>query len=137
MATSYSSLNITEKPEYISKLEDDTFMMERTLYPLESMVTTEVITGLLSQSKVEKKYNAFDKDIAVIHFYFGKASTLGKVSTHYSLSPSEYERSLRMSIFNLIANFGGIFGLFLGFSIVSFLEILYWTTVGLASNCAR
>ena len=65
---------MTEKPEYISKLEDDTFMMERTLYPLESMVTTEVITGLLSQSKVEKKYNAFDKDIAVIHFYFGKTT---------------------------------------------------------------
>ena len=128
---------MTEKPEYISKLEDDTFMMERTLYPLESMATTEVITGLLSQSEVEKKYNAFDKDIAVIHFYFGKASTLGKVSTHYSLSPSEYERSLRMSIFNLIANFGGIFGLFLGFSIVSFLEILYWMTFGVSINCAR
>ena len=80
MANSYSSLNMAEKPEYISKLEDKTYMIERSLYPLESMVTTEVITGLLSQLEVEKKYNAFDKDIAVIHFYFGKTTTVGEVS---------------------------------------------------------
>jgi hypothetical protein len=42
-----------------------------------------------------------------------------------------------MSIFDLIANFGGIFGLFLGFSIISFLELLYWLTAKLAWNYSR
>ena len=33
-----------------------------------------------------------------------------------------------------VSSLGGLFGLFLGFSIISFLEILYWTTIQLARN---
>ena len=43
--------------------------------------------------------------------------------------PSEYERSIKMGPVDFIASLGGLFGLFLGFSIVSFVEIIYWIVV--------
>ena len=43
--------------------------------------------------------------------------------------PSEYERSIKMGPVDFIASLGGLFGLFLGFSIVSFVEIVYWIVV--------
>ena len=42
---------------------------------------------------------------------------------------SEYERSARYSVFTFISNVGGVFGLFLGFSLISFAEIFYWFLV--------
>ena len=47
---------------------------------------------------------------------------------------AEYEISKRMTIFDFIANLGGLFGLCLGFSIVSFCEIVFWFTIGLCRN---
>ena len=41
----------------------------------------------------------------------------------------EFERSIRMGPVDFIASLGGLFGLFLGFSIVSFVEIIYWIVV--------
>ena len=41
----------------------------------------------------------------------------------------EFERSIRMGPVDFIASLGGLFGLFLGFSIVSFVEIVYWIVV--------
>ena len=41
----------------------------------------------------------------------------------------EFERSIRMGPVDFIASLGGLFGLFLGFSIVSFVEIFYWLVV--------
>ena len=43
--------------------------------------------------------------------------------------PLEFERSIRMGPVDFIASLGGLFGLFLGFSIVSFFEIIYWVVV--------
>ena len=42
-----------------------------------------------------------------------------------------------MTYLDLIAGLGGMFGLFLGFSIISFLEILYWVTARLLRNITR
>ena len=39
---------------------------------------------------------------------------------------SEYERSPKMTTTDFLASLGGVFGLFLGFSLISFLEIIYW-----------
>ena len=47
----------------------------------------------------------------------------------HNLIPSEYERSIKMGPVDFIASLGGLFGLFLGFSIVSFVEIIYWIVV--------
>ena len=33
-----------------------------------------------------------------------------------------------------VSSLGGLFGLFLGFSIVSFIEIIYWATVRMCRN---
>ena len=41
----------------------------------------------------------------------------------------EFERSIKMGPVDFIASLGGLFGLFLGFSIVSFVEIIYWMVV--------
>ena len=87
------------------------------------------------------EYDAFKKDIAVATFYFGKATALGELvffSFFLHLNPCpEYKRSVRMTFLDLIAGFGGLFGLFLGFSVVSFLELLYWATFRLIRNSAR
>ena len=45
---------------------------------------------------------------------------------------SEYERSLKMTEIDLISSLGGVFGLFLGFSLMSFVEIVYWFFVVLS-----
>ena len=41
----------------------------------------------------------------------------------------EYERSLKMTEIDFISSLGGVFGLFLGFSLLSFVEIFYWFCV--------
>ena len=43
----------------------------------------------------------------------------------------EMERSIRMGPVDFIASLGGLFGLCLGFSIISFMEIIYWVFSGL------
>ena len=42
---------------------------------------------------------------------------------------AEYERSKRMTPIDFVSSLGGLFGLFLGFSLLSFVEILYWFIV--------
>ena len=42
---------------------------------------------------------------------------------------AEYERSLKMTSIDFISSLGGVFGLFLGFSLISFVEIIYWFCV--------
>ena len=46
----------------------------------------------------------------------------------------EYERRLKMSLVDYISSVGGLFGLFLGFSLLSFLEIVYWLGLNLIRN---
>ena len=50
------------------------------------------------------------------------------------ISFTELERSIRMGPVDFIASLGGLFGLCLGFSIISFLEIIYWAATGLCRN---
>ena len=83
------------------------------------------------------EYDAFKKDIAVATFYFVKATALGELVHNFFLYLTpylEYERSVRMTFLDLIAGFGGLFGLFLGFSVVSFMELFYWATIRLFRN---
>ena len=50
---------------------------------------------------------------------------------------SEYERSLKMTTIDFIAILGGLFGLCLGFSFLSFIEIIYWMVFKLSQNLRR
>ena len=40
------------------------------------------------------------------------------------------ERSVNMNPVDFVASLGGLFGLCLGFSIISFIEIIYWVAAG-------
>ena len=42
----------------------------------------------------------------------------------------EMERSIKMNPVDFVASLGGLFGLCLGFSIISFIEIVYWVAAG-------
>ena len=46
----------------------------------------------------------------------------------------EYERIKRMTAIDFISSMGGLFGLCLGFSLISFFEILYWFIIRLGRN---
>ena len=79
-------------------------------------------------------YNAWEEDIAVANIFFGKDTVMGTknlTSIIYMKSLPEFERSIRMGPVDFVASLGGLFGLCLGFSIISFLEIIYWLFAGI------
>ena len=47
---------------------------------------------------------------------------------------TELERGISMGPVEFVSSLGGLFGLFLGFSVISFLEIVYWATVRMCRN---
>ena len=67
-------------------------------------------------------YNAFENDIAMVHFYFEREDIL------------QLKRSEKVSIADLLSSFGGNLGLGLGFSCISLAEIIYWLTIRLWQN---
>ena len=79
-------------------------------------------------------YNAWEEDIAVVNIFFGKDTVMGENGrigrVFTSQIFSEFERSIRMGPVDFVASLGGLFGLCLGFSIISFLEIIYWILAG-------
>ena len=54
------------------------------------------------------------------------------MTLHIIIFP-ELERSIRMGPVDFAASLGGLFGLCLGFSIISFIEIIYWIGAGVFS----
>ena len=48
---------------------------------------------------------------------------------YFNIYSTEFQRSLRMTIVDFIGSVGGLFGLCLGFSLISFFELLYWFLV--------
>ena len=67
-------------------------------------------------------YNAFEKDIAQVNFFFSAPAAVELVS-----SPT-------MTVFEFASSVGGLLGLFVGFSLLSVVEILYWFTIGYGEN---
>ena len=51
---------------------------------------------------------------------------------NFHLIVTEMERRIRMGPIEFISSLGGLFGLCLGFSFISFFEIIYWATIVLA-----
>ena len=79
------------------------------------------IANAIFQQKVKQSptYEAYEKDIAIVNFFFGK-------STFW-----QFQRSEKMTMPAYIAQLGGFFGFFMGFSVVSAIEIVYWLTIRL------
>ena len=76
--------------------------------------------------------------MAVVNIFFGKETVMGEENIHSNDKLStELERSIRIGPVDFIASLGGLFGLCLGFSIISFLEIIYWATTGFFRNAFK
>lgn len=69
-----------------------------------------------------ENYDAFQRDIAVINFFFSQPVAMELVSAP-SMTWAQY-----------VSSVGGLLGLFIGFSLISGVEILYWFTIGYAEN---
>ena len=87
-------------------------------------IEAEKWPNLVLRSQVEQAptYNAYERDIARVHFYFDKSSIL------------QFTRQKRMTIVDYISQMGGLLGLFIGFSFISGAELIYWLTFRLARN---
>ena len=87
---------------------------------------TFVISFLLQVANNERPtYDAFKKDIAIVNFYFDKGTAL------------QYKRKVRITMEDLISQFGGTLGGFLGVSLLGVAEIIYWFTVRLCLNLRK
>ena len=67
-------------------------------------------------------YDAFEKDIAIVNFYFERENVL------------QFRRLLRMTLIDYIAQLGGFMGFGVGFSLISGVELIYWFTLRLWRN---
>ena len=65
-------------------------------------------------NKEAPTYNAYEKDIAMVTFFFETGTVV------------EYVNDERMSVEQFISQIGGLMGLCTGFSFISAIEILYW-----------
>ena len=79
-------------------------------------------------------YNAYKEDIAILNIFFGDPTAIGyynheKMAETNYVYISEYEKNLRMTTSDFISNMGGLFGLFLGCSFISFFELFYWLVI--------
>ena len=68
----------------------------------------------LSESEGDKTYDAFKKDIGIVNIFFAKEKIM------------KYVTSNRMSNFEFLVQFGGTLGFYMGVSIISIIELLYW-----------
>jgi len=103
----YKTSNNSTLPDYIKNLSG----AQRTKY-YDNLIMLQPETGPTT-------YDAWKEDIAVVNIFFGQ-NTL-----------KELERSVSMGLVGFISNLGGLFGLFLGFSCISFFELIYWASTGI------
>ena len=73
-------------------------------------------------NKKAPTYNAYEKDIAVVTFFFDTGTVV------------EYVNDERMSLEQFISQIGGLMGLCTGFSFISGIEILYWLLFKFVKN---
>ena len=67
-------------------------------------------------------YDAYEKDIAMVTFYFESPTLL------------EYLREHRMTLIQFISQMGGLLGLCIGLSFISVIEIFYWFIIRFIRN---
>ena len=67
-------------------------------------------------------YDAFEKDIAMVKFYFEKSRAV------------QFQRKASNNWFSFMSQVGGNAGLGVGFSFISAVEIIYWLTIRLVQN---
>lgn len=73
----------------------------------------------------DKKYNAFEKDIAAATFYFPRHTAM------------ELVKAPKMSVLDFLSQVGGILGLCVGISLTSVIEAIYWAAFTFAQRAAK
>ena len=115
---------IQQVPEYLKSLEgrsNKRFFADKRApgKPIFMAVNQETYQN---GSKFNKSYNAYEKDIAVATFFFESNTAF------------EFGREQKMTLTGYISQMGGLLGLFMGFSFISAIEILYWFSIRLTRN---
>ena len=111
-------------PDYLSTLESRS---NKRVFADEKASGKQIFEAANSDldshgEKIPKSYDAYDKDIAMVTFFF-------ETSTVF-----EFSRDQRMTMVGYISQLGGLLGLFMGFSFISAFEILYWCTIRFTRN---
>ena len=73
----------------------------------------------------EQQYDPYTEDISVVHLYWDTQAVM------------QFQRARRLTWVDYLSQVGGLLGLFLGFSLVSGVELLYWLTCRLPRNWAH
>ena len=103
-----------------------------------------ILTKILTDTQTEPTtYNAWEEDLATLNIFFRQETVMGETFMNLliqkrkeiMLFPQELERGISMGPVEFVSSLGGLFGLFLGFSVVSFIEIIYWVTLRICRNC--
>jgi hypothetical protein len=111
-------VSVGEIPEYIKPNERNMPNIRRYV---NSDAEAESLT-FKNAMEIQPTYDAFEKDIAIVDFYFSKPTIV------------QFKRSESMTWINYISQIGGLLGLAMGFSIISAIEIVYWGTIRLCRN---
>ena len=83
------------------------------------------LSQLFPTANKDYTYDAYEKDIASVHFYFEKTTVL------------QFHRQNRITPLEIASQVGGLLGLCLGFSIASGVEIVYWMFFRLCCRMKR
>ena len=77
------------------------------------------------QNERFSSYDAYEKDMAAVTFFFDSPTAF------------VYERKARLTWVDFISQVGGLFGLCMGFSFISVIEIAYWASIRMFKNTLR
>ena len=83
---------------------------------------TESKEALSAIENSNQGYDAYDKDIAMVTFFFESSNSF------------EFIRQSKTTLIDYISQVGGLLGVCLGFSFISAVEIVYWITIKLFRN---
>ena len=83
---------------------------------IRSTVPKQKLSQFILQSEYEEvpSYDAYEKDIAIVSFFFGKETAI------------EFTRHRRASFAELLSQIGGMMGFAMGISMVSVIELIFW-----------
>jgi len=102
------NLTIKLNPPYIQNMESN----------IRTVVDNPLVPNVFHH--IERSYNAYEKDIAVVNVYFDTPTVL------------KFETKSRMGWIDFLSSVGGLLGLCVGLSIVTLIE-LFW--LGLRLGC--
>ena len=102
---------ISEIPNFI---EGGSYFSNSREFMKKSAMKKAVFQQKLKQNPT---YNAYERDIAIVNYYFGKSTAW------------EFQHAPSKTMANYIAELGGFLGLFTGFSFLSAVEIIYWIII--------